>query len=339
MKVLFLFNKVRKGMDLPRNLFFGMEELRQYGHETGYLEIEHVCPAWLCSLLRRYVLSMHSVHLPLFPWFFRYDIIFTSTAYYSMLLKAVLGIRSFAWVLLDFNIRGTIGDANTLRQRIFQFAVSRVDGIVTINEAEKKMLEELFPHLVGRIVCIPEATDTDFFTPTGEKEEDYVLTVGNFGRDFKMLIDAVAGTDMRAIIAGKSGFSSGSLPPNVTHGMYSPGEMRSLYSRARAVFIGINPPEKYADSVGTLSLGEALAMSKAVVVTRTKSMETYITDGTNGIFVPRRDSVALRKVLEQLFSDEKQRNMLGRNARAYAQKELSLKIFAGRLSEFFRTIQ
>jgi len=249
MRVLYLVNKVladsiekTKNGEGHDNWLFGMLRLPKYGVETDYLEIEKYFPRAVCTFLRKHVLNMHFVHLPLFPLFFRYDVVFTSTAYSSLILKALLRIKRFKWVILDFNILGTIGEEKTFREKLFAWAVGKCDGIVAIGEQEAEALKKKYPHLATRIVFIQEATDTNFFKPDERvPEKDIVLSVGNFGRDFDVVIEATKDLGVECRIATKliNSEEANKLPVHVTVGLLPHDEMLKAYQEAKIVFIGI----------------------------------------------------------------------------------------------------
>lgn len=334
-KVAFLFTRPRKGRSISQNHFYGMYGLRAHGFQTEFLELEQFLPEWLCAWLRKYVLKMHFAHVPLFPLFFKYDIIFSSTAYGPLILKALLGIKRFKWVLLDFNIIGTIAGAKTFRQKIFKWAVGHVDAIITISEAEKVGLEKMYPHLAGRITFIHEATDLDLFTPVPNiQEENFILAVGTYGRDFKTLVEAVRGTALKLIIATKPSLIKPlePLPENVSSKLFTPAEMKELYGKAALVVVPLNPDPTSFDSVGTLSVGEGMAMRKTVVVSETLNMHSYVIDGENAVFVKPLDVLGMRTALQKLIDSPSLRKQIGDRAYTYAHTHLSEDAFAKNLS-------
>lgn len=342
MKVLCLFNNVRTGKpEITKNHFFGMYEMRKHGLETSYLEIEQFLPKKVCELLRKKVLTMHYAHLPLFPMFFKYDVVFTSTAYASLLLKCILGIKNFKWVVLDFNLLGTIGEGKTLRQKVFKWMISKVDGIVTISDAEKQGLEIMFPHLKGKIVFAHEATDLENFVPqqTNQSIQSYILTVGKYGRDFDTIVSAIKDTPYQLKIATKPALTKHlePLPPNVSSKLYTPHEMKDLYAQANIVIVAVKT--KYTtDSVGTLSVGEAMAMKKAVIATDTASMRSYIENGVNGILVKDGDVEEMRKATIELMENHEKREMIAQNGLEFAKRYLSLDTFAQKTADFIKRL-
>jgi glycosyltransferase involved in cell wall biosynthesis len=353
MKVLYLFNKIKTGTGEEERIasgnghdshLFGMLRLRKLGIVTHHLEVEQFLPRWACRLLRRR-LNIFWIHSILFPLFFSYDVVFTSTAYGSLffwaITKTVFRIRRPRWVILDFNIIGTIGARRTLRQKMFSWAVGHVDGIVAISEAEADALKERFPHLSSRILFLHEATDTVFFSPRPHiAEERSVLSVGRDpGRDWKTLIDACRTMDVPVKLATKREAVAPfmPLPPHIGVYHFNHDEMRDEYARAGVVVISLHLKDPASnDSMGTLSLTEAMAMGKAVIVTDTKSMHSYIEDGVNGIFVPQGDSAALKAAIERVLHDDALRSRLGKAARAFVLAHAGADLFAERLERFLK---
>ncbi len=355
MKVLYLLNKVtgqtihnlqaNSGHD---SWLFGMLRLPKYGVETSYLEIEQFISAKLARFLRKHILTMHYAHLPLFPLFFRYDVVFTSTAYGSLILKALLRVKKFKWVILDFNVLGTIGNEKKFRQKIYAWAVSKADGVVTISQAAADAMKKRFPHLAHKIIFLHEATDPNYFKPQPDTrpdisenpEKSIVISVGNFGRDFDTLIEATKDLGVECRLATKliSPERARMLPPHVTVKLYSHAEMLKAYAEAKIAVVGISLKDDYFDSVGTFAVGEALSMGKPTIVTHTKSMESYIQDGANAFFVPYKDAAALKSKIEELMQDAALRNRIGSEARTFAVEYLDPERFASRLADFLKKV-
>lgn len=351
MKVLYLLNKVytgsnhiehiQKGLSND-NAFYGMFRVRRHGIETTFLEIEQFFPRWLAAFLRKHVLNIFWVHLPLFPLFFRYDIIFSSTAYGSLLVKVFSRIKKPKWVILDFNISGSIGGAKTMRQKILKWAISRCDGIVAISRSEADTLKNMFPHLADRIIFLYEGVDTNFYKPNPDvREESFIFSGGlDPSRDFKTLIDASKDLDVQVRLATKPEQVKHlePFPPNVSCKLYSRAEMVEQYARAKIVVIGLNIKNDSNDSMGTFSVEDAMSMGKAVVVTKTKSLASYIEDGVTGVFVPPHNPDAMRKVIDDLLADDQKRREIGHRARLFAVENFDAEIFAKGLAHYLKKL-
>ena len=260
LRVLFLFtgSRTRQVAKLANgighdNQFYGMYRVRAHGIDSDFLEPEQFVSSRIAHIWRR-VLNIHWMYLPLYPLFFRYDIVFAASAYGLLFIRALFGIRRPKWVMYDMNITGTIGDARTFKQKFFRFAVSRVDGIVAISKAECESLKAMFPHLRDRIVFLHEGVDTDFFRPGDVTEEPFVLSVGlDPSRDFNTIVEAVRDTPVALKLAtNPARVANITLPSNVSARRYPPEEMLDLYARARLVVIGLNMKGDNNDSHGNV---------------------------------------------------------------------------------------
>jgi glycosyltransferase involved in cell wall biosynthesis len=349
MRILYLFNKVRTGTEDFQNIekgrahdshLFGMLRLRKRGVVAEYLEPEQFYPRWFMKFVRTHILNIFWVHILLLPKIWKYDIVFTSTAYGPLLLWAVYPWKKPKWVVLDFNILGTIGEGKSIRQKIFKLAVSRASGIITINEKERDDLRALFPHNASNIEFIHEATDVEYFAPRGGiSEEGFVLTVGKDpGRDFETLIAATEKVGVPLVIATKPEFLKhlNPLPPHVTIRHMSHEEMVRTYAMAAVVAISLKSKKTLAnDSMGTFSLIEAMAMGKAVAVSDTPSMRSYLEHDMNGMLVPFGEEGAWERILKDLLNNPGKRKILGTRAREFVVTHANAELFADKLHAYF----
>ncbi|KKS83296.1 MAG: hypothetical protein UV60_C0045G0001 [Parcubacteria group bacterium GW2011_GWA2_43_11] len=352
MKVLYLFNSVFHGTDKIEkikkgesndNSFLGMFRIQKYYIDSNFIEIEQYVPSWFATFLRKYILNIWWIHLPLLPLFFRFDIVVSSTAYGSLLVKSLLHLPHPKWVMVDFNISGTIGNATSVRQKIFKWAVAHCDGIIAISEAEEKTLKKMFPHLQETIIFLHEGVDSEYYKPPVEpvEEENYILSVGlDPSRDFGTLIEATKDLDIEVKLATKPSMVKQfePLPANVSAKMYTRGEMPDLYAKAKIIVNGLCIKDGSNDSMGTFSVADAMSMEKAVIVTKTNSFLSYIKDGETGVFVPAYDPVAMRIAIERLLKDDVKRKEIGKKARKFIVQYVDAEIFAKNLAEYLKKI-
>ncbi len=351
MKVLYLFNRVRdtfvadmKKGEESDNSFFGMYRLPHFGVQAEYLEIEQVLPLRLAEFLRRHFLNIHYVHLPLFFRFFKYDVIFTSTAFGSLLVKSMFRLRKPKWIMFDFSITGMIGDAKTFRQKVFRFMVTHgADGIITLSKEEEKKAKKMFPKLANRIQYIPLGTDVSYYSPDSSVLEDGgILSVGRDPyRDFGTLISAVHDIDIPVLIITKPANVAKYLPlsKNIQTKTVTTPELLREYRKAKIVVLPLAMKDRLNEGVGCSTLMEMMAMGKAIIATRTFTMESYITDGENGVLVPEGDKEALKKAIMDLWNDEAKRKRLGNSAREFAVKYCDAEKFTENLADYFKKIE
>lgn len=347
MKVLYLFNGSREGLlDKVRageehgNGFWGMIGLREHGIEADYIELEQFFPKSISRFLRKY-LNIYFIHVPLFWKIFSYDIVFTSASFGLQFFHMLFGIRRPIWVMHDFSIKGLLGDEKTLRQRIFRSMVLRSKGVVTLSEDEKTFLEERFPHLRGKVECIPFGIDLNFFKKKDGVEKRQVLSVGRDpDRDWKTFVAATRGIDVPVVITSWLSRlkSLMPLPPNYQVLELPSRTLVEKYAESSVVVIPLNTSYRNNDAMGSSALFEAMSMGKAIVATRTKAMESHVKDGENGLLVPEGDAQSMHDAIERLLADEKLRKTLGENAYRYALENLDTKKTTRRLAGFFKRV-
>lgn len=345
MKILYLFNRT-KGNSLVEvqhgreadNHFFGMLRLKKHGVQAESMELEESLLSPITPFLRKHILNIHFVHLPLFFRILRYDIVFTSTAFGLMLTKVLLGLKKPKWVMFDFNIEEIIGDRIKLRQKVFYHIVSKSDGIITISKSAAEAMRRMFPEKEKAIAFIHLGTDTSFFKPNDELEGNYILSPGRDpGRDYGTLLKAVSDLPIEVKVTAKTEHlkKAGVLTPNVHQYDFSNLELRDQYARAKIIILPLKTTPASNNAMGCSTVVEAMAMGKAIIATDTQTMQSYITNGVNGILVPAGDEHALRRAIEHLLSDTEKRKQLGVKARAFAEEYCNADDFAMKLSQFF----
>lgn len=348
-RVLFLYSmprkeqveRIREGRAHDGQLF-GLLRLRSRGFDTEFLELEQLLSPRAATWVRRHLLNIHYCHLPFFFHLFRYDIVYAPMSFGLLFLWALVPFSKPKWVIMDFNLIGSFAQRRTVREKVLFWMIGRVNGIVTINEKERTDLIRVYPHLKDRIVFLREGVDTEFFKPRPEiAEEPLVLSVGKHPlRDYATLIEATRGLPVNVVCATKPEFLAGmDVPSNVSVRYFEHDELMKKYAAAQVVVIGLNlKPGSHNDSMGTLAVTEAMAMGKAVVVTHTSSMESYIEHGVTGMLVPQGDAVAMRAAVDELLNDSDKRRHMGEAARAFMVRTSSAEVFADGLADFLKKL-
>jgi glycosyltransferase involved in cell wall biosynthesis len=347
MKVLYLFNKIKnksiqdiKNGKESDNHFFGMLRLAKFDINADYLELENSILSKAATFIRKHILNIHFIHLPLFFRIFKYDLVFTSTAFGTLFLKIILGFKSPKWIMFDFNIEELIGRRENIKQKVFYYLVSKCDGIITISNAAAESMKKMFPMKANYIQFVPLGTDIDYFQPSEEMfEEDFLFSPGRDpGRDYKTLLESVDGLPVDLKITAKDSQIKNLLPlsNNIKQYDFTPLELRTQYSKAKVVILPLKISKGSNNAMGCSTLVEAMAMGKAIIATETNTTKSYIEHGVNGLLVPAGDPVAMREAISTILYDENKRKEMGRNARQYVVNNCSADIFAERLSLYFK---
>lgn len=187
-----------------------------------------------------------------------------------------------------------------------------------------------------------QSVDERFWTPV-DTIGDVIASVGWWEyRDYATLFAAVQGLDVRVEVAvGKTFRAAGRdgevvagmprpVPPNVViHDQLSPVELRALYARARAVVVPVRDVEF---DVGATTIGEAMAMARPVIVTRTRGQADFVTDGVDGLYVPPGDAESLRAQIVRVLANPHEAVRMGRAGREFAERELRLDDYVRRVA-------
>jgi glycosyltransferase involved in cell wall biosynthesis len=204
--------------------------------------------------------------------------------------------------------------------RIIVFSSEAVGGIVNTYGVRPE-----------RISFTMDAIDETFWQPDpqAQVEPDYVLSVGRARRDYGTLLAAIEGLPLRLRVQAGSqwyvGYESqagnGRLPDNVEIGDYlSYRDLRALYDRAAFVVIPLEAGAHH--SAGTVSIKEAMAMGKAVIVASDGGVDDYVRQGETGQLVPAGDPLALHQAIAQMLGDPDRTAEMGRRGRAFLEREM-----------------
>lgn len=206
-------------------------------------------------------------------------------------------------------------------ERVIVFSAAAIPGIV-----------ETYGIPPERVTFTLDAIDDRFWQPdpAAEVQADYVLSVGRARRDYPTLLEAVRDLPLRLRIQGGSqwyiayaGEQTGAkaLPANVELGQYlSYQDLRSHYDRAAFVVIPLEQGAHH--SAGTVSIKEAMAMRKAVIVASDGGAEDYVHQGETGLLVPAGDPSLLRQAIAGLLADPERAQAMGRRGRAFLEREM-----------------
>ena len=183
----------------------------------------------------------------------------------------------------------------------------------------------------SHVVHVRHPADHRFWRPVQAGPERLVVSGGAMLRDYRTLVEAVRGLDLRLDIAGFSPWVALQderglrvpSPDNVRFTRLDPPDLRRLY--ARSLFVAV-PLLETDQQAGSLVVYEAMAMGKPVVVTGTKGMKQLglITEGENGFYVPPGDVRAWRETITRLTNRPEETSRMGRQARAMVEQGLNL---------------
>jgi glycosyltransferase involved in cell wall biosynthesis len=199
-----------------------------------------------------------------------------------------------------------------------------------------RLLQEEYGVPSSKIRITGFGADAEFFHPRSSEETAYVVSAGTASRDYRTLLLASEGLGVPVKIAADSTWYREKLntegieqPENVE--IFSSGDyetLRDLYAGAHFVVVPLLDV-RYA--CGYAVIAEAMAMGKAVIVTRNGAPSDLVEDGVTGIYVAPGDAPALRAAMLRLLNDPVLAREMGRAARAAVEREFNLEAYVGRL--------
>jgi glycosyltransferase involved in cell wall biosynthesis len=224
---------------------------------------------------------------------------------------------------------------------------SHIEAFIVYSSWQKAFIESRWKLAPERVFFTPFMVDGKFFsTEEGQTttldellegiERPIICSAGLEFRDYPTLLEAAQGLDVQVVIAAASPWSKRkdttagqALPGNVLVQRFSQYELRELYARSQLVVMPLYPVNFQA---GVTAILEGMAMSKAILCSRTPGQTDIIRDGETGCYVPAQDPQALRSAILQLLSSPHTTERMGMNGRRQVESELDLEHYAKRLA-------
>jgi glycosyltransferase involved in cell wall biosynthesis len=182
-----------------------------------------------------------------------------------------------------------------------------------------------------KVALIRFHADPGFYHPLPEVavNTDRICSAGLEWRDYPTLIAATA--DLLALevkLAAASPWSKHAdetarrvLPSHIEARRYEYSALRELYASSNSVIVPLYENDFQA---GVTTLLEAMAMGKAVIITRTTGQTDVVIDGDNGLTVAPGDVEGLMQAILRLQNDVPLRDSLGRRAQQWVHDNATL---------------
>jgi glycosyltransferase involved in cell wall biosynthesis len=181
--------------------------------------------------------------------------------------------------------------------------------------------------------------DHHFFAPMPDVPiKNQICSAGMASRDYATLVEAAADVDIDVKIAADSpwfrqkiNITTEKVIPRVEVRSYENYQaLRQLYAESRFVVV---PLLDVPYSAGYTVILEAMAMGKAVIVSRIKQRDDFIVDGWNGLYVEPGNVTELREKICFLLEQPEEVLRLGTNARKTVEERFTLNHYIRRMEE------
>ncbi|ARC57716.1 Putative glycosyltransferase EpsD [Frondihabitans sp. 762G35] len=214
-----------------------------------------------------------------------------------------------------------------------------LDGLWVTSRGQVDALRAFVGDDGPRIAYFRAGVDSDFFRaePFPSGDAPLVVSAGlDRHRDLATLYAAVEIVRDRMpwaqFVVQDEGSAGAAVPRGVTtFDRLDPDELRDLHSRA---WCFANATGDNLHASGHVVALEAMAVGRAVVLTRTPGIEDYVDDGRTGFLVPVGDAEALAERLLRTLEDRSLAVRLGQAARRSVEEDLTLRHFVDRLAGF-----
>lgn len=223
---------------------------------------------------------------------------------------------------------------------------SQVDLTIVHSKFFKNFLCDRFMISDEKIKFVPYcAVDQNFFNPI-DKELSYIFSLGELrGRDYKTLFKAMEDVDAELKVAASGRWYAREKKPALfaklannieVGGRYLPNQLRDMYAGAYFVVL---PIYDVIFSAGATALLEAMAMGKAVIVSKSRGILDYVEDGKTGIFVEPGNPDDLREKIRYLLDHPEEAERLGKSAREKIEKEMNIDIYVEKLANIIKEVE
>jgi glycosyltransferase involved in cell wall biosynthesis len=353
------------------------------GRRTDFGEMQRVLGADLVDhvavdndrvgrLIRRLVHYPAALAVVAFRRRRRYDVFWCLSEVDGLILALLFKMVRFHRPILMIGIEAANPKVTFLLRRLG--LARHVTAVLTTSTPQTDHLVTHHGLPPEQVFVLPYQVDTEFFAAaraatSSHRARPYIVAAGLESRDYGSLVEAVRHLDVDVVIAAASHwagrparFSLDALPSNVTVTSANYVGLRDLYAGAHFVVAPLHEAEYQH---GITSIQEAMAMGKAVVVTRTLGQGDAVADrrrvlraipsrstagtfarlfapddvevhGPTGLYVRPNSPEDLRRAIQYLLDHPDVAADMGRRGRRVAETVLSLDQFVARVTRLTR---
>jgi glycosyltransferase involved in cell wall biosynthesis len=226
-------------------------------------------------------------------------------------------------------------------QRAYGAALRETHTIIAYAQSEADRIRAWLGPEGPRVLFVPFGVDVDAFRPDpGRTPEVDVLSIGaDPRRDFELLATVAARhpeLTVRIVASSEHARSLAGLPPNVE--LETDITLEQVRDRLAAARVVALPVRENSYSGATTVLLQAMAMAKAVVVSRTEAISHGydLEDGVNCRLVPPGDAEALERAVAETATDADAARSLGIRARETVERSFSWERYTDALWSILR---
>jgi glycosyltransferase involved in cell wall biosynthesis len=227
------------------------------------------------------------------------------------------------------------------RRRVQDYVLPRASCVVVFSESQIEYLRKEYGSAV-RTALLRHRADVDFYRPAAMKPDGhpYVFSVGNdVSRDFDTLARAAkicantAGFHHRFVVQTKNAVADDGGALDIRRDTVPYTDLRTLYQQAGVVVL---PLHDMIHPGGINTLLEAMAIGRPIVVSDSRGVRDYVSDGVTMATAPPGDADALAAAIVNLTASPSEAQRLGDNARRFVVEHCDNRVYARQLAEIIR---
>ncbi|EAZ94198.1 hypothetical protein CY0110_09997 [Crocosphaera chwakensis CCY0110] len=209
-----------------------------------------------------------------------------------------------------------------IKQSLASAGLREIDQFVVHSKKECETVSSWLKLPESRFKFIPLQRAPIPIVTSEEMDNPFVVAMGSANRDYQTLFNAVKKLGVRTIVvAAQHSIQGLAIPSNVeVRSGLTPQQCHVLAQKAR---VNIIPLIEHTTGAGQVTIVEAMRMSRPVIATRCVGSEDYIDHGRTGLFVKPYSIDDLSSAIAQLWSDEKLRSSMAKEAGNYAEMNFS----------------
>jgi glycosyltransferase involved in cell wall biosynthesis len=217
-----------------------------------------------------------------------------------------------------------------VRRYYFEHLFATLNGILCHSSIECKRYDALFPRARGRFVFVPVGVHITGYEERSkfvDPAESYALSAGRSGRDYATLCLTFrdTGYPLHIVCDAESALANCTAAENIK--MLKRCYDSCYKSELRNAGMVVIPIGVTDISAGQMVLIQAMAYRKPLIVTRTPTVEEYLTHELNALLIPPGDKEALRVAVDRLRNDKQLAARLTENGFVHYEEHHSMNAF------------
>ncbi len=210
-----------------------------------------------------------------------------------------------------------------LRHAYFRMVLAATDLVVVHSRLEAREYARAFPGV--RFSFVPWGGSINRRLELLQRpapEVPYLLAAGRSGRDYATLFAAMVGVEAELRVVCDYAAALPPVPPGSRIRVLTDCHGWDYMQQLAGAAVVVVPLAVGDISAGQMVLIQAMGLGRAVIATRTPTIEDYATDGRDAVLVPLGDADAMGAAIRRLLADAGLRERLGRAALASYEADL-----------------